>query len=256
MTMLVSVTALATISYSQARAAEIAKCARDSTQPSAEAIASATDEASRRFHIPPQWIRAVMRAESHDDAYAVSGKGAIGLMQIMPATYDELRLKHALGPDPFNPGDNVLAGAAYLSEMFMRYGEGGFLAAYNAGPGRYEDYLRGRALPAETIDYVVEIASKLGLERLPATQFSAFPGTSKSHIFVALTKLKPTGEITEDGAANGESKSGKAVPHPLFPAQRDDKIFARISLSDGDSIANFRAVHRSPADIFVARSAR
>ena len=83
----------------------------------------------------------------------------------MPATYEELRLKHALGPDPFNPGDNILAGAAYLSEMFERNGEGGFLAAYNAGPHRYKEYLHGRPLPTETINYVARLASKLNLER-------------------------------------------------------------------------------------------
>lgn len=197
-----------------------------------------------------------MRAESYGDACAVSVKGAIGLMQIMPATYEELRLKHALGPDPFNPGDNILAGAAYLSEMFERYGEDGFLAAYNAGPHRNEDYLQGRPLPAETVDYVAEIASKLGLKRLPATEISAFHGISKSFIFVALTELKPKAEIAEDGAANDESKSGKAVPHPLFLAQRDDKLFARISLSDVRSIESLRAVQRPAADIFVARSAQ
>jgi hypothetical protein len=251
--MLVSVIAFCAVSHSQAYAAEIAECARGSNQRSAEAVSNATDEASRRFHIPAQWVRAVMRAESYGDACAVSVKGAIGLMQIMPATYEELRLKHALGPDPFNPGDNILAGAAYLSEMFERYGEDGFLAAYNAGPHRYEDYLQGRPLPAETIDYVAGIASKLGLDRLPVTEISAFPGTSKSSIFVAPAELKPTSEIAEDGPANGKSKSGKAVPHPLFPAQRDDKIFARVSLSHGRSIASLRAVQRSPADIFVAR---
>jgi hypothetical protein len=171
----------------------------------------------------------------------------------MPATYEELRLKHALGPDPFNPGDNILAGAAYLSEMFERNGEGGFLAAYNAGPHRYKEYLHGRPLPTETIDYVARLASKLNFERLPATQISAFPGISKSSIFVALTEQKPTGEINEYGAANGESKSGKAVPHSLFPAQRGDKIFARISFSDGGSMVSLRAVRLSPADLFVAR---
>jgi hypothetical protein len=252
-TMLASMTAFVAILYSQAHAAEIAECGLSSPQASPEAVANATDEASRRFHIPPQWTRAVMRAESSGDACAVSVKGAIGLMQIMPATYEELRLKHALGPDPFDPGDNILAGAAYLSEMFKRYGEDGFLAAYNAGPHRYEDYLQGRPLPAETVDYVVEIASKLGLKRLPATEISAFPSISKSSIFVALTELKLTEEFANSSSTDGDSKSGEAVPHPLFPAALDDKIFARTSISDGGSIASLRAVQRSPADIFVAR---
>ncbi|MGJ0511204.1 lytic transglycosylase domain-containing protein [Methylocystis sp.] len=254
--LLAYVTAFTATSPSKARAAETTKCALDSTETSAEAIASATDEASRCFHVPPRWLRAVMRAESHGDTCAVSVKGAIGLMQIMPATYEELRLKHALKPDPFNPGDNILAGAAYLSEMFERYGEDGFLAAYNAGPQRYDEYLHGRPLPSETIDYVAQIASKLGLERLPATEISAFHGISKSPIFVALSELKVTEEFTENDSTNSPSKSGKAVLHPLFPAQSDDKIFARISLSNDNSIADLRAVQRSPADIFVARGAR
>ena len=251
--MLVSVTAFGAVSHSQAYAAEIAECSRGSTQRSAEAVGNVIDEASRRFHIPAQWIRAVMRAESSGDACAVSVKGAIGLMQIMPATYEQLRLKHALGPDPFNPRDNILAGAAYLSEMFERYGEDGFLAAYNAGPQRYEDHLHGRPLPAETIDYVAEIALKLGLERLPATQISAFLDITNSAIFVAPTELKPTSEVAEDGAANGKSKSKKAIPLPIFPAQSDDKIFARVALSDVRSTASLRAVQRSTVDIFVAR---
>jgi hypothetical protein len=251
--MLVSVTAFGAVSHSQAYAAVIADCARGSNQRSAEAVSSATDEASRRFHIPAQWVRAVMRAESHGEACAVSVKGAVGLMQIMPATYEELRFKHALGPDPFNPGDNILAGAAYLSEMFERYGEGGFLAAYNAGPHRYEDYLHGRPLPAETVDYVAEIASKLGLKRLPATEISALHGISKSPIFVALSEPELTEEFAENDSTNSSSKSGKAVLHPLFPAQRDDKIFAQVALSNGRSIASLRTVQRSTAEIFIAR---
>ena len=254
--MLASMTALVAISLSQAHAAEIGECGLSSPQASPEEVAHATDEASRRFHIPPQWIRSVMCAESYGDACAVSVKGAIGLMQIMPATYEELRLKHALGPDPFNPGDNILAGAAYLSEMFERYGEEGFLAAYNAGPHRYEDYLQGRPLPAETISYVGGLAWKLGIEWLPATEISAFPSISKSSIFVALTELNSARQIAQNSATSAGTTTGEAVPHPLFPAQRDDKIFARISLSDGRSIARLRVVQHSPADIFVARRAR
>ncbi|WP_408631413.1 lytic transglycosylase domain-containing protein [Methylocystis silviterrae] len=81
-----------------------------------------------------------MRAESNGDASSVSEKGAIGLMQLMPKTYAELQAKLVLRFDPFDPRDNILAGAAYLSEMFDLYGVTGFLAAYNAGPQRYEDY--------------------------------------------------------------------------------------------------------------------
>lgn len=120
-------------------------------------------EASQRFGIPKNWIRAVMLAESTGEVRAISPVGAMGLMQIMPGTWAELRLRHRLGSDPYSPRDNILAGAAYLREMHDRYGSPGFLAAYNAGPGRYEDYLAGRrALPAETRAYVAALAPVVG----------------------------------------------------------------------------------------------
>lgn len=120
-------------------------------------------EASRRFGIPESWIRAVMRVESRGQVNAVSPKGAIGLMQIMPDTWAGLRLRYRLGRDPRDPHDNILAGAAYLREMHDRYGAAGFLAAYNAGPGRYQDYVwTGRPLPAETRAYVAALAPLIG----------------------------------------------------------------------------------------------
>ncbi|OCC05399.1 lytic transglycosylase [Labrys sp. WJW] len=122
-------------------------------------------EAALRFGVPPAWIRAVMRAESDSDISAISRKGAIGLMQIMPATWAELRLRHGLGRDPFDPRDNILAGAAYLRELYDRYGSPGFLAAYNAGPSRYEAYLAGRPLPAETRAYVARLAPIIGIDK-------------------------------------------------------------------------------------------
>lgn len=117
-------------------------------------------EASFRFAIPEHWIRAVITAESSNEPSAVSPKGAIGLMQVMPATYDELRERYHLGPDPLHVRDNIIAGTAYLREMLDRFGPDGFLAAYNAGPGRYEEYLSGaRELPAETLAYVETLAT-------------------------------------------------------------------------------------------------
>ncbi|MFE3839226.1 lytic transglycosylase domain-containing protein [Rhodobacteraceae bacterium PA1-206B] len=121
-------------------------------------------EASQRFGIPEHWIRAVLRAESAGDVRAVSMAGAMGLMQVMPDTWAELRTRHSLGRDPYDPRDNVMAGSAYLREMWDRYGNvAAMLAAYNAGPGRYDEYLAtGRALPAETRAYVAALAPVLG----------------------------------------------------------------------------------------------
>ncbi len=100
-----------------------------------------------------------MRTESAGDPRAISSKGAMGLMQIMPATWTELRVRHRLGGDAYDPRDNILAGTAYLRELHDRYGSvSAMLAAYNAGPGRYEASLSGRPLPAETRAYVATIA--------------------------------------------------------------------------------------------------
>lgn len=126
-------------------------------------IANFVAEAAARFNIPAAWISAVMSVESAGDLHAISPKGAMGLMQIMPQTYAELRTSYGLGSNPYNPRDNILAGAAYLREMHDRYGSPGFLAAYNAGPDRYEDHLTtGRPLPAETRGYVAKVGAKLG----------------------------------------------------------------------------------------------
>lgn len=126
-------------------------------------IDTAVAEASRRSGLPENWIRAVMRAESAGDRHAVSPKGAMGLMQIMPGTWAEVRTQYLLGDDPFDVRDNVLAGAMYLRAMYNRFGAPGFLAAYNAGPGRYAEHLRtGRPLPRETRAYVAQLAPRIG----------------------------------------------------------------------------------------------
>jgi soluble lytic murein transglycosylase-like protein len=120
-------------------------------------------EASKRFAVPEHWIRSVMRVESAGDVRARSRTGAMGLMQIMPRTWSELRAQYDFGSDPYDPHDNILAGAAYLREMHDRYGAPGFLAAYNVGPGRYERHLAtGRPLPDETQAYVATLAPMIG----------------------------------------------------------------------------------------------
>ena len=140
-------------------------------QPAPVARLSVTDphaahiaEASQRFGIPEHWIRAVLRAESAGDVRAVSSAGAMGLMQVMPDTWAGLRVRHQLGRDPYDPRDNIMAGAAYLREMFDRYGNvAAMLAAYNAGPGRYDEHLAtGRTLPAETRAYVAALTPIIG----------------------------------------------------------------------------------------------
>jgi hypothetical protein len=124
-------------------------------------------EASKRYDVPEIWIRAVMRVESGGNEYRngqliTSSAGAMGLMQVMPETYAELRERHNLSDDPFDPHENIMAGTAYLREMYDIYGSPGFLAAYNAGPRRLDDYLaNNRALPDETRRYVAMIGPNI-----------------------------------------------------------------------------------------------
>lgn len=132
-------------------------------QPGEHPYAAPVAEAAQRFAIPELWIWRVMHAESRGRAGAVSRAGAMGLMQIMPATWASLTARHRLGSDPFDPRANILAGAAYLRAMWDRYGDIALmLAAYNAGPGRADAYASGRrGLPAETVAYVAKIAPEL-----------------------------------------------------------------------------------------------
>lgn len=122
--------------------------------------------ASKRFGIPQSWIKEVMDAESGGrttllGAPIVSAAGAMGLMQLMPGTWAEMRDAHGLGADPFDPRDNIFAGAAYLRAMYDRFGYPGLFAAYNAGPRRYARFLAGADLPGETIRYVARISGRI-----------------------------------------------------------------------------------------------
>jgi len=124
-------------------------------------------EAAARFDVPEMWIRAVMQQESGGKEYAngaviTSSAGAMGLMQVMPATYDDMRAQYSLGSDPFDPHDNILAGSAYMRQMYDIYGSPGFLAAYNCGPNCLDDYLsNNRPLPGETRHYVAMIGPEI-----------------------------------------------------------------------------------------------
>jgi hypothetical protein len=121
-------------------------------------------EAGARFQVPIVWIERVIVQESRglttlDGHPITSSAGAMGLMQIMPATYSELRRRYGFGPDAYDPHDNILAGAAYLGELYRRYGYPNLFAAYNAGPSRLEAFLfDGRPLPDATIAYVAAIS--------------------------------------------------------------------------------------------------
>jgi soluble lytic murein transglycosylase-like protein len=160
-------------------------------------------EASARFGIPQEWIRRVMEAESDGrtvfgGAPIVSRAGAMGLMQLMPRTWLEMRAANGLGADPFDPHDNIIAGAAYLRAMYNRFGYPGLFAAYNAGPRRYADHLvNGSRLPTETLDYLQKTAGNGGSVGLPRVAMRPASHAVTGTIFAvrANTKVLP-GEVS------------------------------------------------------------
>jgi soluble lytic murein transglycosylase-like protein len=118
------------------------------------------EEASTRFGIPTSWIERVMRSESRGltmlNGHPIRSRaGAMGLMQLMPATWTDMRARLGLGTNPDDPRDNILAGTFFLRLMYDRFGYPGLFGAYNAGPGAYAAWLAGnRRLPAETVTYL------------------------------------------------------------------------------------------------------
>lgn len=169
-------------------------------------------EASQRFAIPQAWIAAVMQAESAGLTHwkgrpITSPAGAMGLMQLMPGTWDAMRRRHGLGPDPHDPRDNIMAGTAYLRAMYDRFGYPGLFAAYNAGPGRYAEHLRSRrSLPGETRAYIAQLA------RTPATPEMPPAMLSGTRLFFAL---EGTDKTIESSPAPPGSERASSIFVPL-----------------------------------------
>ncbi len=107
---------------------------------------------SERYGIDHLLVHAVIRAESRYDIYAVSAKGAQGLMQLMPDTQRELGVRN-----PYDPWENVDGGVRYLLRQLLAFGQlDQALGAYNAGPRRE----KSRARPAETIQYIRKVQAE------------------------------------------------------------------------------------------------
>lgn len=169
-------------------------------------------EASQRFGVPAEWIERVMLAESNGQTM-LNGRpirsrvGAIGIMQLMPSTWTMLRRVLALGFNPDDPHDNILAGTLYLRMMYERFGYPGMFAAYDAGPTRLAARLSsGRALPAETVAYLRKVSG-------PVTVVTGIAVTSGETLFVV------------DQAALGEASPPLRQPSiaMLFTVQLDGR---------------------------------
>lgn len=216
------------VGYAQDRSFVAEQSARESA---GGPFASYVTEAARRFDVPAHWIDAVMAQESGGDVRAVSSQGAMGLMQIMPETWEYLRSQYALGDDPFDAHDNILAGTAYLRELHDRYGSPGFLAAYNAGPIRYEEYLMtARELPVETQLYVAALAHLMGAPQADGR--------------VAIVRRETPWQESALFAAH----DSPAISIPLWPLASSDRH------SVGPSVDRPFALKPRSDDLFVNRS--
>ncbi|TAJ79778.1 MAG: lytic transglycosylase domain-containing protein [Sphingobium sp.] len=202
--------------------------AAEQVQPRTIDIASHVAEASQRFGLPESWIYAVMRTESAGRIGAVSPAGAMGLMQLMPGTWARQRTRVGLGADPFDPRNNILAGTSYLREMYDSYGAYGFLAAYNAGPGRYEDWRdRGRPLPSETRAYVARIGPMLQTASAP-TVVASTPPAQPIRISWAQSQLFAVRSNADADAPSADIDEASGAP-PLAPSRPLSGLFAPVS---------------------------
>ena len=169
--------------------------------------------ASIRFGVPQIWIAHVMQQESggrteFNGKPITSSAGAMGLMQIMPETYAGLRQRYGFGADAYNPHDNIFAGTAYLHELYVRYGYPNLFAAYQAGPSRLDDYLRGRPLPSVTTAYV-----------------AALIGTRSARI----TATKTDGEVVSTRSENALFFVNHAGKTPASFAAASSSLFVSLT---------------------------
>ncbi|HEV2561739.1 MAG TPA: lytic transglycosylase domain-containing protein [Rhizomicrobium sp.] len=214
-----------------------AACILCATQPSVPANITRWEpliaEASARFAIPEAWIEGVMHAESGgsttlDGKPITSSAGAMGLMQIMPDTYTALQKQYGFGGDPYDPHDNIFAGAAYLHAMYERYGYPFMFAAYNAGPARFDDFLLyGQALPHSTFAYVNRIipGGISAVETPETNQKSSIPSTknhSAKDLFFALSGTSQSQEAT---ATSDNVRRVGAASSLLVTTQRPSALF-------------------------------
>lgn len=154
----------------------------------ARAYEDLIEDHARRHSIRPALVRAVIQVESGFNPRAVSPKGAMGLMQLMPATARQFNVDN-----PFDPEENVRGGVSYLRQLLDRYdgNESLALAAYNAGPNAVDRY--GQAVPPyrETKNYVSRISEMAGASRGASTKIYRVVDVVDGREVVRYTDKRP-----------------------------------------------------------------
>jgi hypothetical protein len=162
---------------------------------SAEGLDQIVSSAGERHQLDPDFIRSVIKAESGFHQNAVSSKGALGLMQLMPGTASELGVTN-----PFNPNANVEGGTRYLRDLLVKYNfdVNKALAAYNAGPKRVDQY-HGVPPYYETQAYISRIIRDFNRQKIaknPAlARKQAVPANKR------VTQKKPVAARTSASAS-------------------------------------------------------
>jgi soluble lytic murein transglycosylase-like protein len=144
--------------------------------------------AAEKYGVPAEIALSVASRESNFDQNARSGAGAIGVMQLMPAT------AAGLGVDPYDVDQNIDGGVRYLAQMFRSYGDWALaLAAYNAGPGNVNKYGGIPPFPEteKYVSWITEAALKLGFRIPPAGVFLAKKPAAGKKAPTVLAKARP-----------------------------------------------------------------
>ena len=205
--------------------------------------------------MPEAWIREVMRQESGGRATATSPVGAMGLMQVMPGTYRELQARHGLGDDPYHPYDSLMAGTAYIRQMYDLYGSPAFLVAYNAGPRRLENYLYNNGgMPNETRNYVARVGPGVlrasPVRRAPAEVYAAaeiplsvppgprrMDGNTRMAIADARAMREQNAQYASTPPAEAPTRLASAAPQSFAPPAFAPVPYAAPSRGRGGVVA-------------------
>jgi hypothetical protein len=162
---------------------KIAPPSRQTVKPSPDSLAEAARNIALEHGLPPMLVKSIIWAESNGDPGAISRKGAMGLMQLMPETAKAYRVS-----DPFDPLANIRGGVQYLKDLLREF-SGNLsltLAAYNAGPSAVRKY-QGIPPYSETQEFVQKVKNGYPIGDDPSS-YSVFPSEEK--------EVRPMGKIS------------------------------------------------------------